>query len=48
MFVVGGSSTNDENTSIAKAVKLDLNTKRWQTIEDPYFKCSGCALVPID
>ncbi|CAK73941.1 unnamed protein product (macronuclear) [Paramecium tetraurelia] len=48
LFVVGGSSTNDENTSMAKAEKLDLNTKRWQTIEDPYFKCSGCALVAID
>ncbi|CAK65193.1 unnamed protein product (macronuclear) [Paramecium tetraurelia] len=48
LFVVGGSSTNDENTSMAKAEKLDLNTKRWQTIEDPHFKCSGCALVAID
>ncbi|CAD8212694.1 unnamed protein product [Paramecium pentaurelia] len=48
IFVVGGSSTNDENTSIAKAEKLDLNSKRWQTINDPYFKCSGCALVAID
>ncbi|CAD8207159.1 unnamed protein product [Paramecium pentaurelia] len=48
LFVVGGSSTNDENTSMAKAEKLDLSTKRWQTIDDPYFKCSGCALVAID
>ena len=33
---------------MSKAEKLDLNTKTWQTIEDPYFKCSGCALVAID
>lgn len=48
LYVVGGSSTNDENTSLAKAEKLDLTTRKWYTIEDPFYKSTGCALVAID
>ncbi|CAD8193964.1 unnamed protein product [Paramecium pentaurelia] len=48
LYVVGGSSTNDENTSIAKAEKLDLTTRKWYSIEDPFYKTTGCALVSID
>ncbi|CAD8162251.1 unnamed protein product [Paramecium octaurelia] len=48
LYVVGGSSTNDENTSLAKAEKLDLTTRKWYTIEDPFYKTTGCALVATD
>lgn len=48
LYVVGGSTTNDENTSIAKAERMDLSTRKWYSIEDPYYKVCGCALVSID
>ncbi|CAD8116318.1 unnamed protein product [Paramecium sonneborni] len=48
LYVVGGSSTNDENTAMAKAEKLDLTTRKWYTIEDPFYKTSGCSLIPIN
>ncbi|KAM3137707.1 hypothetical protein pb186bvf_010127 [Paramecium bursaria] len=45
LYVVGGTTTNDENTSIAKAERLNLNTRKWTSISDPQHKCSGCSLV---
>lgn len=45
MYVVGGTQSNDENNSIAKAERLNLSTRKWQTIADPQYKCSGCCLA---
>jgi hypothetical protein len=33
---------------MAKAERLDLTTRKWYSIEDPYHKVSGCALVAIN
>jgi hypothetical protein len=42
---VGGTIANDENSSIAKCEKLDLETKVWSALPDCKVKTSGCALI---
>jgi len=44
---VGGTTSNDENSSIAKCERLDLEKKSWSSIPDCKMKTSGCALVAL-
>lgn len=45
IYVVGGTLTNDENSSISKAERFDSHNMRWTPISDCKYKTSGSCLV---
>lgn len=45
IYTVGGTLTNDENSSLNKAERFDITSERWTSISDCKYKTSGSCLV---
>lgn len=45
VYAIGGTLTNDENSSLNKAERFDLQSQRWTPITDCKYKTSGSCLV---
>lgn len=45
IYTVGGTMTNDENSSLNKAERFDTSSERWTSISDCKYKTSGSCLV---